>query len=266
MRLLKIASLQLSLREGDVEGNSAKALAFLGQAGGAGVTLAVLPEMWWAGFSYRRLPELAEGTPGSLAAVGEVARKHGMTVVGGWPEKDGDRIYNTAYVIGPDGAVAGSYRKIHLFSPMKEDVFLSSGDSPVVCDTEFGRIGLLLCYDLRFPELSRRLALQGAEILVVPSQWPEVRIDHFWTLLRARAIENQLFVVGANRAGKGGKVLFGGYSGVIDPRGETCGECGSHECVAMAEIDLDRVAEVRSEISYLDDRVPGVDDIGSEGS
>jgi predicted amidohydrolase len=261
MRRVKIASLQLSLQEGDVEGNSAKGLALLEQVGGTGVALAVLPEMWWTGFSYRRLPELAEGTPGSLAAVGEVARKYGMIVVGGWPEKDGERIYNTAYVIGPDGAVVGSYRKIHLFSPMKEDVFLSPGESTAVFDTKFGRIGLLLCYDLRFPEHSRQLALQGAELIVVPSQWPEARIDHFWTLLRARAIENQLFVTGANRAGKGGKTLFGGYSGVIGPRGETLGECGSDECVAMAEIDLDEVTRAREEISYLDDRVPGIDDI-----
>ena len=265
MRSLKIASLQLSLQEGDVDGNSTKALSLLDQSGGAGVSLAVLPEMWWTGFSYRKLPELADGTPGSLAAVGEIARRHGMTVVGGWPEKNGDRIYNAAYVIGPDGAVVGSYRKIHLFSPMKEDVFLSPGDSPVVVETEIGRIGVILCYDLRFPELSRRLALQGAELIVVPSQWPEDRIDHFWTLLRARAIENQLFVAAANRAGKGGKVVFGGYSGIIGPRGETLGECGSDECVAIADIDLDDVARVREEICYLDDRVPGVDDIGSEG-
>jgi predicted amidohydrolase len=263
MRPVKIAVIQMSLREGDVEGNTAKALSFLEQAGGAGVTLAVLPEMWWTGFSYRRLPDFADGTPGSLRAVGGVARRHGMAVVGSWPEKEGDRIYNTAYVIGSDGSVRGSYRKAHLFSPMKEDVFLTSGDSLTVVKMEFGALGVLLCYDLRFPEFVRRLALDGAELIVVPSQWPEARIDHFWTLLRARAIENQLFVAGANRAGTGGKVRFGGHSGVINPRGESSGECGSDECVAMADIDLDEVAKVREEICYLDDRVPAVDDIVS---
>jgi predicted amidohydrolase len=263
MRLLKTAAVQMRLREGDTEGNSSKALAVLAEAGDAGMDLAVLPEMWWTGFSYRRLPELVEGTEASLAAVGEVARRHHMTVIGGWPEKEGDRIYNTAFVIGPDGAVAGSYRKVHLFSPMGEDSFFHRGDDLAVFDAPWGKVGVLLCYDLRFPELARRLALQGAELIAVPSQWPEERIDHFWTLIRARAIENQLFIVGANRTGREGKISFGGYSGVIDPRGEACGECGSEEGVATAEIDLDQVAQVRKEICYLEDRVPGVDDITS---
>ncbi len=249
----------MSLREGDVDGNTEKAEAFLEEAGRSGVSLAILPEMWWTGFSYRRLPSAAARTGGSLEAVGEIARRHGMTVVGGWPELEGGSIFNTAYVIGGDGKVKGSYRKIHLFHPMKEDRFLSPGDRPVVVDLDFGKVGLLLCYDLRFPELARRLALNGAEMIVVPSQWPEERVEHFWFLMRARAIENQLFVAGANRSGRGGKVRFGGYSSVIGPRGETLTEGGSHECVTFADIDLEEVSRVRSEICYLDDRVPAVD-------
>ena len=263
MRPLKIASVQMSLREGDPEGNSKRAHALLEEAGRAGAGLAVLPEMWWTGFSYRRLPGFAEQTPASLEAVGEIARRHGMTVAGSWPESDGEKVYNTAYVVGPDGEIAGSYRKVHLFGPMKEDRFLAAGDRPVVVEMPFGKVGLVLCYDLRFPELVRRLALDGAELVVVPSQWPEKRVEHFWTLLRARAIENQLFVAGVNRCGSGGKLKFGGYSSVIGPRGETIVECGSMESAPAAEIDLDEVAKVREEICYLDDRVPGVDDFPS---
>lgn len=259
MRSLKVAAIQMSLREGDVEGNAAKAHASLDEAGREGVRLAVLPEMWWTGFSYRRLESFADDTPESLRAVGAIARRHGMTVVGSWPEKEGDKVFNTAFVVGPDGAVLGSYRKAHLFSPMKEDLFLAAGSSAAVLETPAGRLGVALCYDLRFPEHIRRLALDGAEVIVVPSQWPEERIEHFWTLLRARAIENQLFVIGANRSGQGGKIRFGGYSGIIGPRGEAWAECGSDESIAFTEIDLDQVAEARKEISYLDDRVPGVD-------
>jgi predicted amidohydrolase len=251
----------MSLREGETAENAGKALAYLDQAGREGVGLAVLPEMWWTGFSYRKLHSFADETPASLAAVGEICRRRAMTVVGSWPEKSGEKVYNTAYVVGSDGEVRGSYRKVHLFGPMKEDRFLAAGTELLVTEHEFGKMGVLLCYDLRFPELVRNLAIAGAEIIVVPSQWPEVRVDHFWTLLRARAIENQLFVVGANRAGRGGKLRFGGYSGIIGPRGEAHTECGSDECVAFTEIDLADVANLRSEICYLDDRVPGPDSI-----
>ena len=260
-RPLTVAAIQMSLREGETVENAEKALAYLDQAGRGGVELAVLPEMWWTGFSYRRLPAFAEQTADSLAAVGEICRRHGMTVAGSWPEKDGEKVYNTAYVVGADGRVRGGYRKVHLFGPMKEDLFLAPGSDLLVADLEFGKVGVILCYDLRFPELVRKLAIGGAEIIVVPSQWPEIRVDHFWTLLRARAIENQLFVVGANRAGRRGKIRFGGYSGVIGPRGEAHTECGSDECVAFTTIDLADVAAVRSEISYLDDRVPGIDSL-----
>jgi predicted amidohydrolase len=259
-RRIKVAAIQMSLREGDVEGNAAKAHAYLDQAGREGVGLAVLPEMWWTGFSYRKLGAFADETPASLEEIGKIAGRYGMAVIGGWPERDGEKIYNAAFAIGPDGKVQGSYRKVHLFSPMKEDRFLSPGKLPVVFDLPFGKVGVVLCYDLRFPELVRRLALSGAELVAVPSQWPEARVDHFWTLLRARAIENQLFVVGANRAGKGGKITFGGHSGIIGPRGEAVAECGFGECVSLEEIDLDEVAAVREEICYLDERVPGVDD------
>lgn len=261
MRPLKIAAVQMTLREGDTEGNTAGACASLDQAGREGVTLAVLPEMWWTGFSYRKLPLFARDTAASLGEIGDVARRHGMAVVGSWPEEGEGKIFNTAYVVGPDGRARASYRKIHLFRPMKEDLFLSPGDSLLVDDLGFVKLAVVLCYDLRFPELIRRLALARAEVVVVPSQWPEARIDHFRTLLRARAIENQIFLVGANRAGRGGKVSFGGYSAIVGPRGETCAECGAGEGVALAEVDLDEIGRVREEICYLDDRVPGVDDI-----
>jgi predicted amidohydrolase len=254
--MLKTAVLQMSLVEGDVDGNSRKAHEMLEDAGASGVKLAVLPEMWWTGFSYRRLPEFVKDLESSLGAVGDIARRHGMAVVGGWPEGEGGRIFNTAFAIGADGEVKASYRKVHLFSPMKEDLFLARGSKTVLCEVHGTAVGMILCYDLRFPEMVRRLALDGARILAVPSQWPDARVEHFWTLLRARAIENQIFVAGANRCGKGGKVRFGGYSGIIGPLGETPAECGSHEGAPVAD-------EARKDICYVDDRIPEVDDIST---
>ena len=261
---MKTAVLQMSLVEGDVDGNTAKVHGMLEEAGAAGVKLAVLPEMWWTGCSYRRLPEFVKNLESSLGAAGEIARRHGMAVIGGWPEGEGDRVFNTAFAIGPDGEVKASYRKVHLFRPMKEDLFLTRGNQAVVFEMCGTAVGMILCYDLRFPETVRRLALDGARILAVPSQWPDARVEHFWTLLRARAIENQMFVVGANRCGRGGKVRFGGYSGIIGPLGETLAECGSAEGTAAADIDPAAVDEARTGICYLDDRVPEVDDLSAE--
>ena len=263
MRPLKIASIQMSLKEGDVKGNSEKAWSLLEDAGRSGAGLAVLPEMWWTGFSYRKLATHAPETPRSLDEAGRIAARYGMTVIGGWPEEEKGNLYNAAYVIGPDGTVLGSYRKVHLFAPMKEEVFLSRGDKPFTVDTTFGKVGVVLCYDLRFPEFVRSLALAGAEIVVAPSQWPEARVDHYRILLQARAIENQIFVVGSNRTGRGGKVVFGGASAIVGPRGEVLARCGREEGAALADVDLNAVSEVRGEICYLDDRIAGVDDLSS---
>ena len=142
MRLVTVAAVQMSLKEADTDGNTARALDLLDRAGREGAGLAVLPEMWWTGFSFRRLPAFADETPASLGVIGEVARRHGMAVIGTWPEREGDRIFNTAYVVAADGEVRASYRKVHLFRPMKEDLFLSPGDSLTTVDLHFGRVGV----------------------------------------------------------------------------------------------------------------------------
>ncbi len=222
MRSLTIAAVQMALQEADIVGNTVRALELLERAGREGAGLAVLPEMWWTGFSFRKLPAFADETPASLRAVGEVARRHGMAVIGSWPEKEGDRVYNTAYVIGADGEVRGSYRKVHLFRPMKEDLFLSPGNSLTTVDLDFGRVGIAICYDLRFPELVRKLALAGAEVIAVPSQWPDVRIEHFWMLPGAGDREPDLRCRGeSHRLGRktAFRRLFGRHRpGWRDPR------------------------------------------------
>jgi len=125
---------------------------------------------------------------------------------------------------------------------------------------EIGRIGIALCYDLRFPELSRKMALAGAELLVYPSQWPEIRLGHFHTLLAARAIENQVFAAGVNRAGRSAAIQFGGGSTVISPRGAVLAQLNGEDGYAEVDLDLDQVAAARETITYLAGRVREVDE------
>ncbi len=261
MRRLKLAIAQLVLAEGACAENWRAAKAALDRAGAGEASLVVLPEMWLGGYAYRRLDELAKRTPESLERVGALAKKYGFFVVGSWAESaDDGHLYNTACVIGPDGRVRARYRKVHLFGPMKEDRHFVRGRAVTVVDLEIGRIGIALCYDLRFPELSRKMALAGAELLLYPSQWPEIRLGHFHTLLAARAIENQVFAAGVNRAGRSTAIQFGGGSTVIGPRGDVLAHLNGQAGYAEVDLDLDQVAVARETITYLAGRVREVDE------
>jgi predicted amidohydrolase len=226
------------------------------QLAAEGVSLAVLPEMWSTGFAYPVLPELAAESPAMLSRLGELAREHRMTIIGSMPEPAEGNVYNTASVLGPDGSVLGSYRKVHLFSLHHEDRHFKAGRTPLVCETGMGRIGVMICYDLRFPELSRTLALKGATVLVVAAQWPVTRISHWQTLLRARAIENQVFVVAANSCGRAGELTFGGASAIVSPWGEVMAEAGSTEQQVTAVLDFAELERCRETIRCFADRVP----------
>ncbi len=261
VRKLKLVVAQPVLTEGACAANWRAAKAALDQAGAVEADLVILPEMWLTGYAYRRLDELAKATPESLERVGVLAKRNGYFVAGSWAERaDDGNLYNTACIVGPDGRVRARYRKVHLFGPMKEDRHFVRGRAVTVANLEFGRVGIALCYDLRFPELARKMALAGAELLLYPAQWPEVRLGHFHTLLAARAIENQLFTAGVNRAGRSAAIQFGGGSTVISPRGEVLAQLGPEEGFLEAEIDLDDVAAARETISYLSDRVREVDE------
>jgi predicted amidohydrolase len=139
---------------------------------------------------------------------------------------------------------------------MNEDRSFTGGDKWTVVDTSVGRIGVFICYDLRFPELSRRLAVEGAEIIVVPGEWPKPREEHWRTLLRARAIENQLFVVAANCCGVTGRLDFFGMSMIIDPRGVVMAEGGYDPTELIADLDFDDMGKWREQIPCFRDRKP----------
>lgn len=256
LHTLIAAFVQLDIRLGDMPANLDAAKTHLERLGGDGVKLAVLPEMWSCGFDNRNLARHAGRTPEILDTVSGIAARYGMLIAGSMPEATEEGIYNTLYLVDADGAVAGAYRKVHLFTGTGEERYFLAGDRSVVCDTSIGPIGLMICYDLRFPEICRALALKGAQIVVIPAQWPKIRISRWDILAQARATENQLYVVGTNRCGRDHDYPYGGHSIIADPSGEVLAWAGDEPETGVAEISFEQLEKVREFMPSLRERVP----------
>jgi len=254
---LKAAAIQFNITLGNIELNLAKAEAALSRAADSGAQLAVLPEMWSCGYDYRGLAKHAESSPAVIARLVRLAAERKLVVVGSLPETVDGKIYNTATVID-GGKVVGSYRKLHMFSTMGEDRFLSPGNQVLVVPTSVGKLGVAICYDLRFPELFRKMALDGAEIICLPAEWPKPRQEHWRTLLRARAMENQLFVVAANCCGVQGKLDFFGMSLLLSARGEVLAEGAESDAELITTFERAEMTEYREQIRCYYDRRPEI--------
>ena len=220
--------------------------------------LIVLPEIWYPGyFSFDSYAEAAAQTPSMIERLGDIARGAKVCLhVGSLIEADGDHLYNTSVMFGPDGQVLGRYRKIHLFGyGSREQELLTPGSDVVVVDTPLGRLGMAVCYDLRFPELFRRMTEKGAIGFVVASAWPHPRVEAWTTLLRARAIENQAVMIACNGVGPtdSGAMLCG-RSAIVDVWGATIGELGNDPDILIREVDFAAVATARSRYPALTDR------------
>jgi omega-amidase len=253
---IRAAIIQFDIRRGDVESNPSMVKRRIYSLAKQNVQLILLPEMWSTGFANERLMELSETTPRVLEDLSGVAKKLHLTIIGSLPEKRGGGVFNAAYVVDRDGSIAGVYRKIHLFSLTGEDRYFKPGRKALVLKTSLGPIGLMICYDLRFPELCRSLALGGAKMVAVMAEWPAERVAHWDVLLKARAIENQLFILGANRCGKDGDLVYAGHSRIISPYGEVLARAGKRSATLSADIDLRDVEKIRKHIPCLKERVP----------
>lgn len=253
---LSAAAIQFNVQQGDLDANLVYVRQALARVAAQGAKLAVLPEMWSTGFAYRNLAELAGRTAAVVAELQQLSARHQLVIIGSQPEPAGDgRVYNTAHVID-NGRLVASYRKLHLFSLLGEDKAFKGGDGWCLAETSLGKIGVIICYDLRFPELSRRLALEGARLICVPAQWPKPRQEHWRTLLRARAIENQLYMVSSNACGPIGKLDFFGMSMIIDPKGEVLADAGEQPGEIVAPLSWEAMDAWRAQISCFNDRRP----------
>ncbi len=256
---MKIGCIQMNVGFGKVDENYTHAEELIREAADKGAEIVVLPEMWNTGYALEKLGELAdkEGARSQEFLQG-LAAELGIHIVGGSvaTEKDG-KFYNTMYVYNNDGKLVSEYSKVHLFRLMNEDKYLESGNEMnrfALGDIEAGGV---ICYDIRFPEWLRAHALAGANVLFVSAQWPTPRIDHWKTLLQARAIENQCFVIAVNRISR--KVEnFNGQSMIIEPWGEVLWTGSETEELAIIDVDFSKVEEVRSRIPVYDDRRPGL--------
>lgn len=257
MKKCKIGMVQFDVKLGDVAHNCEQAWRGIQSlARDSGAAIVVLPEMWSTGFANEQISTLAKTTPNILEQVAALARQYGIMIIGSLPEQAAEGVCNTAYVVNQEGVVAACYRKVHLFSPTKEHRFYFPGREAVMVDTPYGCVGLMLCYDLRFPEHCRSLVLNGAQIIVVMAQWPANRVAHWETLLRARAIENQVFVAAANRCGQDPGLVYAGHSQICSPFGDIL-ICGSNEEANLsAVIEPELLEETRSAIPCLQERVP----------
>jgi len=256
----------VQMRSGaDKHGNLDTAAALVERAARDGARLILLPETFsWRGPAADDLAEAEELAGPTLARFAALARELSVTLVAGSILEravGGGLPFNTSVVLGPDGSVLGRYRKVHLFDvsiPGKVEVRESArrghGDEPVCVDTELGRLGLSVCYDLRFPELYRRLARAGAEILCVPSAFTfPTGAAHWEVLLRARAIENQCWVLAANQFGPTGQGHADyGHSAIVDPWGTVVACASEGERVVLGEVDLGLLARVRREMPCLE--------------
>ncbi|MDP9021470.1 MAG: carbon-nitrogen family hydrolase [Actinomycetota bacterium] len=227
----------------------------IGRAAAAGVRLLVLPELFSTGFSMAtdRIAEPVDGPSASFLR--EQAMIHGMWVGGSVPERPAgaDRPFNTFVLSAPDGRLH-RYRKMHTFTASGEDQHYAAGDGPVTVEVGGFRTTLFVCYDLRFGEGFWDTALT-TDLYLVPANWPEVRRTHWTTLLRARAIENQAYVLGVNRVGRDGNDLsYVGDTLVVGPWGEVLAAASGGETLVMARVDAASVQEARERFPLLQER------------
>jgi predicted amidohydrolase len=266
-----VSCIQLTAVDGEKQATIEKALRLIRQAGDRGSRLVVLPEVWTGlGYSNKEIYRtIAEPIPGpTTELLMREARRYGMYIAGSLYEDAGKGVFhNSCPLIGPDGRLVGIYRKTHLFdapnrpdiqSGIRESDKVRPGNDLPVFDTDLGRIGLSVCSDLRFPEVYREMTLKGARLLICASAFLSPRFDHWEFFLRARAAENQVWVVASGQYGTEPKsgIAFVGRSMVVDPWGTITATASDAETCLSADIDPAFVDEVRSRYPLLEQRRP----------
>ncbi|MGA8263469.1 MAG: nitrilase-related carbon-nitrogen hydrolase [Ignavibacteriaceae bacterium] len=215
--------------------------------------LMIFPEMTLTGFTMHS-SKFAEPTDGeSFEYFSSLATTYKSGIIAGMIEEDKGNYYNTLLHIDKKGKLVVKYRKVHPFSYSTEDKHYKRGEKPVITNADGWNVGLSICYDLRFPELYRQYGKERSELIINIANWPVTRIEHWKTLVRARAIENQCYFVGVNRVGKDPKLEYNGFCCVIDPMGNEVVTGYDEEKILMAEVNKDIINDVRKRLPFLDD-------------
>lgn len=251
---MQVAAVQFDISWEDPKSSLLSVSAMLAMADLAPGALAVLPETFATGFTLdlsKTLPAQEE----TERILRDLARSLGIHIAGGLAARTPEgRVENQVVFYAPDGCERGRYAKRHPFTPWGEEKFHAPGRSIVTIPLPEALVAPLICYDLRFPEDFRQAAFRGAEVFVVPANWPGERIAHWRALLVARAIENQAYVVGVNRTGSDPRHTYPGGSLIVSPRGEILAEGGEQPAVLTAELDLADLRAYREEFPALRDR------------
>ena len=260
---MKIAAAQISCALGDVGANLRKIRDYSARAKNGGAELIVFPEVADTGYAMPVIAACAtRWTEGAVPELQKISKDLSIAIICGVSEREGDSIYNSQVFIDSNGNVLGSYRKTHLFTgtPIGEDECFSPGNE--LKSFPFGgfRLGLSVCYDLRFPEVYRTLAIEeGANVFILSSAWPFPRIEHFRILITARAIENQSYMIVSNRVGTDEGVTCCGSSAIIDPYGVTLASASTdREELVLAEISEGAITSVRNKMAVFAQRRPDV--------
>lgn len=254
---MKICCIQMNMELGCPDKNFSHAAGLIRQAMESSPDVILLPETWNTGFYPEQgLKDMAEGAAKrAKAEIGGLAKKYSVNIIAGSvSDMQNGNVYNTSLVFDREGQCIASYQKTHLFSPMGENRHYSPGNTLCTFELDGAKAGLIICYDIRFPELARSLALRGMDMLFVVSQWPDVRIPQLHTLAAARAIENQVYAACCNSCGKAGSTQYGGGSLLISPLGETIALAGATEEILIGEFDLSVLPNIRSAIPVFKDR------------
>ncbi len=257
MNEFKVAVGQIDIRLGDKDTNLKKAAEIASIASKLGADFICLPEYFSTGYVFELGGELAESVPGYVVdKLGTIAEENGIYIVASILEKEDDKFYNTAVLVGDDGRLLTKYRKIHLF--LEEQDYIAHGSEYAVVDTKFGKVGLMICYDAAFPEVARWLSLQCVDVIFMPANWPEPFLPQWRLATSARALDNQIWLVATNRIGADEKFTYFGRSRVVNPYGESVVECSDKEEVLVATVDRKVTEEFKEIVNFLKDRQPDV--------
>lgn len=260
MQSVRLTQIQMSVTD-DRAANLRRAVEGIDWAAAEGAEIVCLPEMFTTPYGNGWFPGFAEAADGETAEMlSRAAERNGIVLSGGsFPERAGERLYNTSLLFGPEGQLLSRHRKLHLFDidlperfSFRESDTLSAGDAVTLADTPYGRIGTAICFDIRFPELFRLMVLEGAQIILVPAAFNTTTGPAHWHLLaRSRAVDNQAFVALTSPARQGSIFQAYGHSLVADPWGDILCEAGEEDTRVSSVLDLDMPARVRRELPFL---------------